>query len=315
MGHAKPGTARHEGLSRRAGWEVVPARHPAPPLQGGGTHHAGVGKPDPCAGLLRVKLFIDFAHFGPGRGKVRVAAGEKRLARATRGQKGRTARWPEPGPSSAPLHEPPSGPTSPRRRRRPARPPSVPSPPRLTSKKLKELLLRVLAQNSLTCPPTLNEEKDPSASGPGGAQKRRKSNLRPAPKTTLEGEAALRPADRPATAETRVSERGACGRRGPLRSLLPPPSHSCSSLCWTLHVAVVPPPRGLANIFLSSSTYPIEPPPLSPVLLSAPCSECGPLLGGVHFLPSPPPSVLRIVETRQIFPCPPPCRKHNFHHH
>lgn len=52
--------------------EVVPAGRRATPPQGGGTHHAGVGKPDPCAGLLRVKLFIDFAHFGPGRGKVRV---------------------------------------------------------------------------------------------------------------------------------------------------------------------------------------------------------------------------------------------------
>lgn len=62
-----------------------PGTAPVPPLQGGGTHHAGVGKPYPCAGLLRVKLFIDFAHFGPGRGKLWVVGGEQQVARAMQG--------------------------------------------------------------------------------------------------------------------------------------------------------------------------------------------------------------------------------------
>lgn len=58
---------------------------PAPPQLGGGTHHSGVGKADPCAGLLRVKLFIDFAHFGPGRGKVQVVGIECRGAERPEG--------------------------------------------------------------------------------------------------------------------------------------------------------------------------------------------------------------------------------------
>lgn len=84
------GSRAPPGVKLPAGWEVVPAQRPAPPLQGGGTHHAGVGKADPCAGLLRVKLFIDFAHFGPGRGKERVLGGGERVAWETRGQKGKT---------------------------------------------------------------------------------------------------------------------------------------------------------------------------------------------------------------------------------
>lgn len=71
------------GVKDAKGGKVVPA----PPRLGGGTHHAGVGKADPCAGLLRVKLFIDFAHFGPGRGKVQVVGTEcrgNREARRTR---------------------------------------------------------------------------------------------------------------------------------------------------------------------------------------------------------------------------------------
>lgn len=78
------GTYSTEGeAARRLG--SSPGTAPAPPLQGGGTHHAGVGKPYPCAGLLRVKLFIDFAHFGPGRGKVRFVRGEQQVAGAMQG--------------------------------------------------------------------------------------------------------------------------------------------------------------------------------------------------------------------------------------
>lgn len=68
------------GVKDAKGGKVVPA----PPRLGGGTHHAGVGKADPCAGLLRVKLFIDFAHFGPGRGKVQVVGTERRGNREAR---------------------------------------------------------------------------------------------------------------------------------------------------------------------------------------------------------------------------------------
>lgn len=73
---------------------------PAPPQLGGGTHHAGVGKADPCAGLLRVKLFIDFAHFGPGRGKVRVVG----LQRGGGPEARRTGPAGRPHPEPASIH-------------------------------------------------------------------------------------------------------------------------------------------------------------------------------------------------------------------
>lgn len=82
------------GVKDAKGGKVVPA----PPRLGGGTHHAGVGKADPCAGLLRVKLFIDFAHFGPGRWKVQVVGTECRGNREPR--RTRSARRVHPGLAS-----------------------------------------------------------------------------------------------------------------------------------------------------------------------------------------------------------------------
>lgn len=84
------------GVKDATGEKVVPA----PPRLGGGTHHAGVGKTDPCAGLLRVKLFIDFAHFGPRRGKVQVVGTERRGNREAR----RTGPAGRPHPGLASIH-------------------------------------------------------------------------------------------------------------------------------------------------------------------------------------------------------------------
>lgn len=72
------------GVKRPAGSEVVPAQLPPRPCRAEGRITQGWGN-DPCAGLLRVKLFIDFAHFGPGCGEVRVVRGEQQVARAMRG--------------------------------------------------------------------------------------------------------------------------------------------------------------------------------------------------------------------------------------
>ena len=111
-----------------------------------------------------MKLFIDFAHFGPGRGKVQVVgAGGEASGSGDAGPEGQDRPLATAGTvfrpatratlrSSISVPSPPAGPRA-----------FCPPPLSSTSKKLKKLLLRVIAHNHLTRSPILNEEKDTSA--------------------------------------------------------------------------------------------------------------------------------------------------------